>query len=104
MKSLSKDELKTLMSKQKGPCISMFMPAYRAGAEIQQNQIRFRNLLREAEEKLIAAGCRAPEAKALLENRTGTFRQYTLLAATEWRPCGVHIFRCIPSLWSAGKF
>lgn len=67
MKSLSKDELKILMRKQKGPCISMFMPAYRAGAEIQQNQIRFRNLLREAEEKLTAAGCRATEAKALLE-------------------------------------
>ncbi|MGZ3595802.1 MAG: baeRF3 domain-containing protein [Syntrophales bacterium] len=71
MKSLSKDELKTLMSKRKGPCISMFMPAYRAGAEIQQNQIRFRNLLREAEEKLIAAGCRAAEAKALLEPAQG---------------------------------
>jgi hypothetical protein len=71
MKSLSKDELKTLMSKQKGPCISLFMPAYRAGAEIQQNQIRFRNLLREAEEKLIANGHRAPEAKALLEPAQG---------------------------------
>ena len=71
MKSLSKDELKTLMSKQKGPCISMFMPAYRAGAEFQQNQIRFRNLLREAEEKLMASGCRATEAKALLEPAQG---------------------------------
>ncbi len=67
MKSLSKDELKILMRKQKGPCISMFMPAYRAGVEIQQNQIRFRNLLREAEEKLIANGSRASDAKALLE-------------------------------------
>lgn len=71
MKSLSKNELKTLMSKQNGPCVSMFMPAYRAGAEIQQNQIRFRNLLREAEEKLIATGCRATEAKALLEAAQG---------------------------------
>ena len=71
MKSLSKDELKTLMSKQKGPCISLFMPAYRAGAEIQQNQIRFRNLLREAEEKLVANGHRSPEAKALLEPAQG---------------------------------
>ncbi|MGD1152107.1 MAG: hypothetical protein ABR911_04440 [Syntrophales bacterium] len=71
MKSLSKDELKTLMSKQKGHCISLFMPAYRAGAEIQQNQIRFRNLLREAEEKLVANGHRSPEAKALLEPAQG---------------------------------
>jgi hypothetical protein len=71
MKSLSKDELKALMIKQKGPCISLFMPAYRAGAEIQQNQIRFRNLLREAEEKLVANGHRSPEAKALLEPAQG---------------------------------
>jgi hypothetical protein len=71
MKSLSKDELKTLMSKQKGPCISMFMPAYRTGAEIQQNQIRFRNLIRKADEKLIANGYRATEAKAILEPAQG---------------------------------
>jgi hypothetical protein len=71
MKSLSKDELKTLMSKQKGPCISMFMPAYRTGAEIQQNQIRFRNLLRKADEKLIANGYRVTEAKAILEPAQG---------------------------------
>jgi hypothetical protein len=71
MKSISKDELKALMIKQKGPCISLFMPAYRAGAEIQQNQIRFRNLLREAEEKLVANGHRSPEAKALLEPAQG---------------------------------
>jgi len=47
------------------------MPAYRAGAEFQQNQIRFRNLLREAEEKLMATGCRATEAKALMEPAQG---------------------------------
>jgi hypothetical protein len=35
--------------------------------EIQQNQIRLRNLLREAEEKLLAGGLRPAEAKALLE-------------------------------------
>jgi hypothetical protein len=67
MKTLSKDELKSLMAKQKGFCISMFMPTYRTGAEAQQNQIRLRNLLRVAEEKLLAGGCRPQEAKTLLE-------------------------------------
>ncbi|MBA4321786.1 MAG: hypothetical protein C0408_03105, partial [Odoribacter sp.] len=71
MKSLSKDELKTLMNKQKAPCISLFMPTYRTGAELQQNQIRLRNLLREAEEKLLDSGLRAAEVKALLEPASG---------------------------------
>jgi len=71
MKSISKDDLKSLINKQKGPCISLFMPTRRAGAEIQQNQIRLRNLLREAEEKLLASGLRPAEAKALLENASG---------------------------------
>lgn len=71
MKSISKDELKALMNTQKLPCISLFMPTHRAGAEIQQNQIRLRNLLREAEEKLLANGLRATEVKKLLEPALG---------------------------------
>lgn len=71
MKSISKEELKALMSTQNSPCISLFMPTYRAGAEIQQNQIRFRNLLRQAEEELLAMGFRASEVKKLLEPAQG---------------------------------
>ncbi|HUH66849.1 MAG TPA: hypothetical protein VLZ07_10490 [Syntrophales bacterium] len=71
MNPLSKEELKDLISKRKGPCISLFMPAYRAGVAIQQNQIRFRNLLRLAEEKLIGRGLRSQEARALLEPAQG---------------------------------
>ncbi len=43
------------------------MPTFRTGAESQQNQIRFRNLLRKAEEKLLAGGLRPQEIKAMLE-------------------------------------
>jgi hypothetical protein len=67
MHTLSKDELKTLMGKHQGLCISIFMPTFRTGAESQQNQIRFKNLLRGAEEKLLAAGLRSQELKQLLE-------------------------------------
>ncbi len=67
MKTFSKDELKSLMAKQEGFCISIFMPIYRVGAPAQQNQIRLRNMLRIAEEKLLAGGCRPQEAKILLE-------------------------------------
>jgi len=71
MKTFSKDELQSLMVKQEGFCISMFMPTYRAGTPAQQNQIRLRNLLRVAEEKLLAGGSRPQEVKALLEPLQG---------------------------------
>ena len=32
-------------------CISIYMPAEKAGAETRKNPIRFKNLIREAEEK-----------------------------------------------------
>jgi hypothetical protein len=67
MNALSKDEIKTLLGKHQGLCISIFMPTFRTGAESQQNQIRFKNLLRSAEEKLLAAGLRPQEIKTLLE-------------------------------------
>lgn len=67
MHTLSQDELKTLMGAHQGLCISIFMPTFRTGAESQQNQIRFKNLLREAEEKLMAAGLRSQELKELME-------------------------------------
>ena len=67
MDTLSREELGTLMTTREECCISIFMPTYRAGAEIQQNQIRLRNLFREAEEKLLASDLRTTEVKALLE-------------------------------------
>ena len=67
MNQLSQDELKALMGKQRGFCISIFMPTFRTGAESQQNQIRLRNLLRSAEDKLLAGGLRPQEIKDLTE-------------------------------------
>ena len=71
MNIISRSELKTLMQKQEGPCVSIFMPTHRAGAEVQQNPIRLRNLLREAEDRLIASGLRALEVKELLTPAQG---------------------------------
>ena len=67
MDVLSQDEIKTLLGKHQGLCISIFMPTFRTGAESQQNQIRLKNLLRSAEEKLLTGGLRLQEIKALLE-------------------------------------
>lgn len=44
---MSSDELRTLAEhREEGPHVSVFMPAARAGAEIQQGPIRFKNLLK----------------------------------------------------------
>lgn len=67
MNVFTRNELKTLMGKTEGPCVSIFMPTLRGGVQSQQNPIRFKNMLREAEERLVASGLRPPEAKELLE-------------------------------------
>ena len=47
--TLSRESLQTLMETQNGPCISLFMPTDRTGMEGQQDQLRIRRLIREAE-------------------------------------------------------
>ena len=66
MNVLTRNNLNLLMEVHKGPCVSVFMPMHRSGPETQQDPIRLKNLIREAEERLIARGLRAPEAKELL--------------------------------------
>jgi len=65
--NLTRDNLKKLMEIHQGPCVSIFVPMHRSGEETQEDPIRFKNLLRGAEEQLISGGLRAPEAREFLE-------------------------------------
>jgi hypothetical protein len=67
MRILSDAELKTLAQDHEGPCISIFMPTHRGGAGTQQDRIRLKNLLAEAEDSLIDGWLRRSEARSLLE-------------------------------------
>ena len=67
MNELSKDDLRLLIETGKAPCLSIYMPTHRAGAEVQQNAIRLKNLLKEAEERLVSGGRRAAETEKFLE-------------------------------------
>ncbi len=58
---------KTFLDSTSGWCVSLFMPTHRAGRDTEQDPIRFKNLLREAEEGLKAKGLRAPEVQAVLK-------------------------------------
>lgn len=66
MEFFTRDDLRTLMERQRGWCVSLYMPAYRTVPDTLQDPIRFRNLLRKAEEGLLAHGLRTPEVKQWL--------------------------------------
>jgi len=50
-----------------GFCVSLYMPAHRAGRETEQDPIRFKNLLRQAEERLLAEGMRSAQVRDFLK-------------------------------------
>jgi hypothetical protein len=81
MDGLSKGELRELIEPRTGPCVTMYMPTHEAGADIQQDTIRFKNLLREAEERLRGKGMKQPEIDAFL----GEARQLLDLERIFWR-------------------
>jgi hypothetical protein len=66
MNTISKADLKVLTDRREGWCVSIFLPTHRAGPDVQQDPIRFKNLVREAGERLSTAGVRAPDVEALL--------------------------------------
>ena len=63
---VSREELRNLAEIRSQTCVSLFMPTHPVGPDGQQDPIRLRNLLAEAEKRLLAMGMRAPEAQALL--------------------------------------
>jgi hypothetical protein len=66
MDILNPAALKSLITQQGKWSVSLYMPTHRAGNEQQQNPIRLKNLLAEAETKLLANGLRRPEAEKLM--------------------------------------
>lgn len=57
----------TFLTPQPDWCASLFMPTHRAGRETEQNPIRFRNLLRQAQEQLQARGLRPAKVQEMLK-------------------------------------
>lgn len=67
MENLTLDQIKALAQQTKSPCISIFLPTHRAGQDTQQDPIRFKNLLREAELSLLDKGMDSHEVSTLLQ-------------------------------------
>jgi Bacterial archaeo-eukaryotic release factor family 7 len=66
--ALSRESLHTLLETRSNPCISLFLPTDRTGVARQQDQLRIRRLIREAEHLLInQEQLRAAQVEDLLE-------------------------------------
>lgn len=91
MNTFSKNDLKALTLQYTSPCISIFMPTHhQAGVEITQDPVRFKNLLREVENALLAQNLHPTQIKDLLQPL------HSLLADAQfWKhpSDGVAIFR-----------
>lgn len=60
------NDLRTLIGGSGQPAVSIFLPTHVKGREIRQDPVRLRNLLGQAEDRLVARGMRAEDARALL--------------------------------------
>jgi len=67
MDILTRAELEQLMHKEQQWCVSIYMPTHRTGREAQQDPIRLKNLLGEAEKHLSAQGVGTRDAQKMLE-------------------------------------
>ena len=67
MDILTRIELEQLMRKEQQGCVSIYMPTHRTGTDAQQDPIRLKNLLREAENLLSVQGIGRREVQNMLE-------------------------------------
>ena len=66
MDRLDRDHLLALAEERPGPCVSIYKPADPPGREALEGPIRYKNLLDDAEDRLVAGGMRRPDARAIL--------------------------------------
>jgi hypothetical protein len=99
VQSLTRDELKALTTVTDDPKASIYMPMYPQGTDTRQNPLRLKNLLQQAEDRLVAHGVRAPVARDMLAAprellHDGTFWHNGLRGLAVFVQPGQ--FRCFP--------
>ncbi len=66
MQIMTTDDIMKLISAGAEPCISIYMPTHRRGPEVEQDPIRFKNMVKRVEDQLEAKGKRKAEIDSLL--------------------------------------
>ncbi len=61
-----REDIELLTGPREGPCVSAFLPTHRMGPGTEQDSLRLKNLLAEAEARLVQGGLRTPTARELL--------------------------------------
>lgn len=67
MDTLTREEIIDTITKAQGPCVSIFLPTHRKGSQTKQDPLRFKNLLKQADRQLAAAGLASSKSRQLLE-------------------------------------
>lgn len=70
MDTITHAQLRALAEAGAPPAVSIFLPTHRAGSGARQDPIEFKNLLRDAEARLVERGMRGTEARDLLQPAT----------------------------------
>jgi hypothetical protein len=71
MDVICSNDIKRIIQRDGGAHVSIFMPTHHKGGVDQQDPVRLKNLLRTAEQKLVAKGMRAAEARVMLKPAEG---------------------------------
>ena len=66
MDTLSREELRYMVQIRRQPCLSIFLPTHRAGRETEEDRIRLKGLLQDAEARLAAMGLPKRKAREVL--------------------------------------
>lgn len=68
-------DIEMLMAPREAPCVSVFLPTHRMGPSTEQDPVRLKNLLADAESRLIDEGLRRPVARELLAPAVGLLNE-----------------------------
>ena len=89
MVKLTFTDLENLAKQDKVTCVSIYMPAEKAGAETRKNPIRFKNSLREAEEKIEQLNKSTPELTQSIASAQDYIEDYDFW---QHQDCGLAFF------------
>ena len=70
MSIITVEQIKTLVEQAQGICVSIYMPMVEGGSEVRQNPIRFKNLVKQAQQKLVENGFEEDAANEFLRPMT----------------------------------
>lgn len=90
MTPVPRSEIDRLLRDHDSPCISIYLPTFRGARETKQNGIRFRNLIKRADDSLVELGLGEDERSELLEPLHALAGDHELW---QQQDCGLAVFR-----------